>query len=68
MLTESWYNRPFVKPDIYFMIGRLFYELNILEDDNYWYSSDKAADIEEHGVKKAIDDYRCGIIYNETRR
>lgn len=68
MLTESWYNRPFVKTDTYFKIGRLFYELNILEDDNCWYNSDKAADIEEHGVKKAIDDYRWSIIYHETRR
>lgn len=64
----KWYHRSNINDDIYFTIGRLFYELNILEDDNYWYSLNKAADIEEHRVKKAIDDYRCGIIYYETRR
>lgn len=66
-MDERWEsNAQRFKYDIYFSVGYEFYKLNILEDDNYWYNSDKAADVEECGVKMAIDTYRWDIIYNET--
>lgn len=62
-MSSAWASMPEQHRNLYFKIGILFYELDILEENNYYYWSSRATENVEDGIKNAIDRYR-----DETRR